>query len=739
MSNNKSQKPIIVPEYKLIECRQQGVNSLTKTIDSPDYEVILPTPIELNPNESLKVGSVFLDTIQSDQGLITLPDTTGNGTCDISMDIGYWLADIPTTNEARYRGDFDGADAAGNEGGLLPPIIPSKTYVPARGVNPVSAFDGEKYVACKKLTGTDGANMIQLEGLRLEFTNKYVHSNEDDWFNLRLTISDANGQKIEFLDCGLERGKTDDIIRSLLQPVPAGTGTNGGQQFMILNDDFVKAYNDQCNAKGLTSKLYGYKNFPILTRNQPGANDILIFNIADGQNPLGTIQRVVNLCDDMSKAGLLLGHPSASLLRGLTTPNTSFASKFQPIRNTITLNLPATSYGADELATLIGQNYVGVAQKGADLAQGKDNLVNNELLKTSRQLRQDLQDAGNPNDEVHFIRASDGTRTFQLNTIRDTSGGGSPEELANYYIGASNFGLNYNPDSSKMNIDLMHIPFLDVSTRDGGGLPETRIYKNATNNEIVGDAYSGIFIYSISPTTLWRDQFKFNLKDLITGYSEKVISFTNDASGNPVFSNVPVFDISPTSGQDNRLVPGRNITTELAALDSAIIKKRTGAAGGKPNDPSPASRTPQTSANTQAFDLCTEVEIHPAFIDYFASTTNEHISIDAKGEIQNNSYGNVNAADQSGYYQIEVSINGINTDIKGQDLYNNKIMSVISKYYSSTNYLSSYDEGSTEYFHKGDEPIKISSIKIRVLRSDGTLADELSNDNSIFLKITKEK
>lgn len=738
MSNTKSQKPDIVPEYKLIECRQQGINSLTKTQNSPDFEVILPTPIELNPNESLKVGSVFLDTIQSDQGLITLPDTTGNGTCDISMDIGYWLSDIPTTNEGRYRGDFDGPDAAGNEGGLLPPIVPSKNYAPARGATPHTAFDGEKYVACQKLTGTDGANMIQLEGLRLEFTNHYVAHGHDDWFNLELTISDANGQKIPFLNCGLQRPGTDHIIQKLLKPVPEGTGTNGGQQFMILNDDFVKAYNDECNAQGVSSRLVGYKNFPILTRNQPGANDILIFNIADGPGETG-IQHVVNLCDDMSKAGLALGHPSASLLRGLTSANTNFASKFQPIRNTITLNLPATSYGAADLSTLIGQNFVGVAQRGDDLAQAKDNLVNNQLLKTSRQLMQDFHDAGNPNDEVHFIRASDGTRSFQLNTIRDISGGGTPPQLANYYIGASNFGLNYNEESSKMNIDLMHIPFLDVSTRDGGGLPETRIYKNATNNEIVGDAYSGIFIFSLSPTTLWRDQFKFNMNDLITGYTEKQVSFANDGSGNPVLSNVPVFDISATSGQDNRLIAGRNITTELAALDSAIIKKRTGAAGGKPNDPTPANRTPQTSANTQAFDLCTQVETNAGFIDYFASTTNEHISIDAKGEIQNNSYGNINAADQSGYYQIEVSINGINTDIKGQDLYNNKIMSVISKYYSSTNYLSSYDEGSTEYFHKGDEPIKISSVKIRVLRSDGTLADELADDNSIFLKITKEK
>jgi hypothetical protein len=65
-------------------------------------------------------------------------------------------------------------------------------------------------------------------------------------------------------------------------------------------------------------------------------------------------------------------------------------------------------------------------------------------------------------------------------------------------------------------------------------------------------------------------------------------------------------------------------------------------------------------------------------------------------------------------------------------------MSFISKYYSSTNYLSSYDEGSTEFFYKGNTPLKISKVHVRVLDPDGTLAT-INNDNTIFLKLQKTK
>ena len=197
---------------------------------------------------------------------------------------------------------------------------------------------------------------------------------------------------------------------------------------------------------------------------------------------------------------------------------------------------------------------------------------------------------------------------------------------------------------------------------------------------------------------------------------------------------VPVFDIF--DGQDNSLLAGKNITTELGSMDGCVVKKRTGASGGAPTDPD--HPTAQTVPNTACFDLVPNFPGINLFIDYFASIQQDHIGIFGKGQVSNNSYGGDGSNEGLGYYQIEVDINGVSTDMKGKDIYNNKIMSVISKYYSSTNYLSSYDEGSTQFYYKGEYPLNISKVRVRVLDPDGTVAN-INTDNTIFIKLQKGK
>ena len=110
MSNAKAQKPLpLVPEFKMIECRQLANSSTSFSQKGCDFETIIPDGVELKNGESLSVASCFLDTISNDSGLIQLEnnDPTDPTNCIISASFMYYMADIPTTNEARYRGDHD--------------------------------------------------------------------------------------------------------------------------------------------------------------------------------------------------------------------------------------------------------------------------------------------------------------------------------------------------------------------------------------------------------------------------------------------------------------------------------------------------------------------------------------------------------------------------------------------------------------------------------------------------------
>ena len=99
------------------------------------------------------------------------------------------------------------------------------------------------------------------------------------------------------------------------------------------------------------------------------------------------------------------------------------------------------------------------------------------------------------NQEVHFIESEAGTQSFQFTT--PAVGGGF-----NFYCGSSQFGLTYNDQDNKVEIDSLHLPLLDVSnasaTNKAGGLPEIRAYSaGAPLRPFFVNKHSGVFIVSV--------------------------------------------------------------------------------------------------------------------------------------------------------------------------------------------------------------------------------------------------
>ncbi len=79
----------------------------------------------------------------------------------------------------------------------------------------------------------------------------------------------------------------------------------------------------------------------------------------------------------------------------------------------------------------------------------------------------------------------------------------------------------------------------------------------------------------------------------------------------------------------------------------------------------------------------------------------------------------------------QLSTNGIN----GKDT-----MSIVSRYYTSNNFVSDQGSGSIVYTHSGANR-NLTQLAVRVKNPDGTFVDDttLGNKNTVFLKITRAK
>lgn len=86
------------------------------------------------------------------------------------------------------------------------------------------------------------------------------------------------------------------------------------------------------------------------------------------------------------------------------------------------------------------------------------------------------------------------------------------------------------------------------------------------------------------------------------------------------------------------------------------------------------------------------------------------------------------------YYLVEINAL-INNDFITSAEIKNKIFSVINRYYQLGGYLSGTNSG-IQYTHDG-QSVMISDIQVRILQADGTIANNLKNDNTVFLELLR--
>jgi hypothetical protein len=306
-----------------------------------------------------------------------------------------------------------------------------------------------------------------------------------------------------------------------------------------------------------------------------------------------------------------------------------------------------------------------------------DGIVNstNNFLKSSTRfdVGQPQPDGttGNIVNTIQYI-ADDGSRAF---TFKPTT--------ANYWIGASEIALEYDPATDKFNFTFLHTPQLT----SGGAVS---VYYNWQNSIVGSKVYAsakngGIFFESLSAVDskgnffdFWSGVLGFDVSTLCVKYTQlyNVLNLPNST----IF--VPNF------------VDGQSTTNGFYGLASAIKV-------GDDYYQAPALPQQSTIDNTiNIISLKTTAEL---------INTYSHFLIEADLKFQNNMFG-------------------INTT--------RNIQGIVSKYYSQGSYTFGDSSNSIQYTHTGNSLI-LKSVRIRILTSAKILDPNIGNDNTVYFQIIK--
>lgn len=350
--------------------------------------------------------------------------------------------------------------------------------------------------------------------------------------------------------------------------------------------------------------------------------------------------------------------------------------------NDVDIFIPAKQYEPGELTRVINN----LLTQFTTPTQAEGTTDNSFLLNT-------LQVKAKLGGQPTFMNL-DMTQQF---SFIDDDGAGNP---LSFLIGSNQFGLMFDSDAQKFNIQQIHIPRFND---DGTNI--IKCFRNKANEDILMNKHSGIFILNIEPQAA-QDLFikpshskgtsnsmKFN-QNLTTTLQQ----ISANLDGSDITAYLPTF-----------LTDGVNVTGDLTDLDSVVFKKLD-------------------KANTRHFDMA------PSFSEVpFDDVVGQSHVIESADIADAAKIGELG----EGYYLIEVDF-GINNDFKGTDIVNSKISSVVSRYYNNSNYITGSADGSIFYTHKG-APIDLSNFRCRILTPDGNLATDLNGASTIFLEIQSKK
>ena len=211
-------------------------------------------------------------------------------------------------------------------------------------------------------------------------------------------------------------------------------------------------------------------------------------------------------------------------------------------------------------------------------------------------------------------------------------------------------------------------------------------YNSSDPRYFVANKYSGIAFTSLQPKEFWEDTLGFDLSLLTVDIQQTETPNVKILSGGT--GSLPIINYTD----------GVNVTGSFTGLDAIILKK---------------------SANFYQVPFTFPI----------ISSSSQNITIYA-----NKSFGIQGV--KSGYFLIEIS-DLISSDVIGENIKSRSISGIVSRYYSADSYTSGSSDVSIPYVHRGINPITINSMGVRILNPDGSFANDIGSDNTVFLQIVR--
>ena len=301
-------------------------------------------------------------------------------------------------------------------------------------------------------------------------------------------------------------------------------------------------------------------------------------------------------------------------------------------------------------------------------------------------------------------------------------------------FGTNQIDLNWDADRRRFRFNYLHFPLTAggtgaqapairtqtslASTLSGSTFTYSRALVDGAKN-MIATSYGGIGFTKLEPRSFWETLLGMNYGNPGKGQdpSESIIvSFTADNLQSNFGSGIAYSGVTPTAYEDMvtvraNLKAGTNITENLVTIADIT---------GTPLNYQVGLVFPDNTTLDGVNGTLGRVLIGENAV----SSINASETGDGVGSLE------------TGYYIIEVQASFSSIESLGDNFaFTKNIRIIMNRYYNMDSYTSMGGDG-LEYIHYG-MPTRLSSIKCRIFDSNGNPIQDLGQDNTVFLKLTK--
>lgn len=388
---------------------------------------------------------------------------------------------------------------------------------------------------------------------------------------------------------------------------------------------------------------------------------------------------------------------SAFLGRVWGSPTLLGADTFEPVYFRATVNIAKGVYAPDELCKVVNDQINSLSDDQKKLGTGSDLFQQSNSMGTMSFIREKRV--------VKFTHEY----AFQY----------SPQ--GNVWVGASQFQMSFNANTNKFQFDFAHTPFYDSQS----AIAVQNTYYHMQNKVYDLDA-DGNIPNGFGPDPAYGSSTSYGGL-MLTNLSSRL---QTDAQ------NVPTeLDFWATQVGINPTAIVAQVTNNQEAFVLKTLANET-------NQDQTTKIFAPVYTNQQFTDamVTSDVIFDKKNVAWQVDDAKQFASI-IDADSTNPITGQIPLTEMettlNGYYLIDIQ--GIHTTTVGSsnNTTSHSLQGIVSRYYSQAGYTTGDSDNGIPYTHSSAMPLTLSSLKVRILQPDGTLANDVGNDSTIFLQLIR--